>query len=114
MKLYHSCLTFGKENPSATLELHTLPNPDARSASNETIEEPKTKKRKLSRATKDIPRLISVVEIVKREFATLVTAGKAGTGNPPGTLLRQYNLINCLEGREEQQDGVLIALEGKN
>jgi hypothetical protein len=94
--------------------LHTLPNPGASSNLPETEEQPKTKKRKLASSAKDIPRLISIAEIVKREFALLVLANKAGSGNPPGTVLHQYNVIDCLDTPHGEQDEILLALEGKN
>lgn len=94
--------------------LHTLPNAGPRSNLPETEEQPKTKKRKLASSAKDIPRLISIAEIVKREFALLVLANKAGSGNPPGTVLHQYNVIDCLESPHGEQDEILLALEGKN
>lgn len=82
-----------------------------------------TKRRKLASSTDDLPRLISVVEIVKREFRALVLKQKAGLGNPPGTLLHQYNVLACLEGDQPPLQGnseglsseeLLLALEGKN
>ena len=82
-----------------------------------------TKRRKLASSTDDLPRLISVVEIVKREFRALVLKQKAGLGNPPGTLLHQYNVLACLEGDQpplqDNSEGLsseelLLALEGKN
>jgi hypothetical protein len=82
-----------------------------------------TKRRKLVSSTDDLPRLISVVEIIKREFHRLVLRKKAGLGNPPGTVLHQYNILACLEdeqpppkGREERltHEEMLLALEGKN
>lgn len=82
-----------------------------------------TKRRKLASSTDDLPRLISVVEIVKREFHGLVLRTKAGLGNPPGTLLHQYNVLACLEDdqppRKDGEEGLtseemILVLEGKN
>lgn len=79
-----------------------------------------TKRRRLASPTDDLPRLISVVEIIKREF---YKQKKSGSGNPPGTLLYQYNVLACLEddqpplrGSEEGMSGgeLFLALEGKN
>ena len=79
-----------------------------------------TKRRRLASPTDDLPRLISVVEIIKREF---YKQKKAGSGNIPGTLLHQYNVLACLEddqppprGNEEGLSGgeLFLALEGKN
>lgn len=96
--------------------LHTLPNPDTQSSTKQADEgqEPKTKKRKLASSTRDISRLISIAEIVKREFAALVKANKAGSSGSPGAVLYQYNVIDCFESPQEEQDPILLALEGKN
>jgi hypothetical protein len=95
------------------LVLHTLPHAEQQQAKN-AGEEPPAKKRKLPSPTDDTPRLISVVEIIKREFMALVASNKAGTGNPPGTLLHQYNVLDCLSTPEADDTDILSALEGKN
>ena len=80
---------------------------------------PDTKERTISPSTTTIPRLISVVEIIKREYLkTLeITHSRVLSG------LYQYNEIGYLE-QYESQDGVpseedrtqvlAMALEGKN
>jgi hypothetical protein len=61
--------------------------------------EPATKKRGIGAATNDIPRLISVVEIIKREFKDVP--------------LHQYNELGCLDvpGAEEAVVGAAIPNE---
>lgn len=121
-----------KDYPGGELTLHTLPAPPkptkpGQAVPADTTQEDEgnrpTKRRKLASSTDDLPRLISVVEIIKREFHSLVSNKKAGSGNPPGTLLYQYNVLACLEddqlppkGSEEGLSGgdLLLALEGKN
>ena len=116
--------------------LHTLPAPKKDGVetgimgptSDEAADEdgpPPAKRQKLSQSTSVISRLISVVEIVKREFASLVAAGTAGEGNEPGTILHQHNFVGCLEDLspppqsatarpEDETEALLAALEGKN
>lgn len=105
-----------KENPTRPLILHTLPVKPNTQKETQTESEGGGKKRKLSPATNDVPRLISVVEIIKREFA--------------GPALHQYNEIGCLEASEsggpfvaaeipneageERQTALQKALEGKH
>lgn len=121
-----------KDYPGGELTLHTLPAPPKPTKPGQAVptamaEEGEdiraTKRRKLASPTDDLPRLISVVEIIKREFHRLVLNKKAGSGNPPGTLLHQYNVLACLEddqpppkGGEEGLSGgeLFLALEGKN
>lgn len=95
------------------LVLHTLPRGEQPRENVAEDEPPTKKKRKLASSTDNIPRLISVAEIVKREFVSLVASGQAGEGNPSGTLLHQYNSIGCLQGPEQGRDQILEALEGK-
>ena len=121
-----------KDYPGGELTLHTLPPPPKPTKPGQAVptaiaEEDEdirtTKRRKLASPTDDLPRLISVVEIIKREFHRLVLNKKAGSGNPPGTLLYQYNVLACLEDDqppskdiEEGLSGaeLFLALEGKN
>jgi hypothetical protein len=120
-----------KDYPGSQLTLHTLPAPSKATKPGQalpiTAQEDEgnrpTTRRRLASPTDDLPRLISVVEIIKREFQRLVLNRKAGLGNPPGTLLHQYNVLACLEddqpppkGSEEglSSEGLFLALEGKN
>ncbi|KAG8736730.1 hypothetical protein FRC10_008987 [Ceratobasidium sp. 414] len=92
-------LKFLKENPTRPLVLHTLPHKrdtarqDGKDVS---ATEPAAKKRKITPSTNDIPRLISVVEIIKREF----------TDAP----LHQYNELGCLD-EPTVEGGALIPNE---
>lgn len=108
------CLNYLKENPGATLVLHTLPHGSQPREEDAGEEPPATKKRKLAAPIDNIPRLISVAEIIKREFARAVASKEAGDGNPHGTLLHQYNVVDCLPQPEENRDEILDALQGKN
>jgi len=121
-----------KDHPEGQLTLHTLPaqpkpTKPGQAVPAATVQEDEgsrpTKRRKLAPSTDDLPRLISVVEIVKREFRGFILKQKAGLGNPPGTLLHQYNVLACLEGEQPPPKGsseglsseeLLLALEGKN
>ncbi|KAG8826410.1 hypothetical protein FRC19_008977 [Serendipita sp. 401] len=106
------CLT---ETPRATIMLHTLPHFSGKDDS--LPEEPPVKKEKLASSTANIARLVSIAEIIKREFASLVSANKGIPHNPPGTLLHQYNIINILleaPTKETKRVDVLQALEGKS
>lgn len=100
--------------------LHTLPLSKASTDSEAGVEMLQVEKqRKFPQSVNDIPRLISIAEIIKREFATLVSTNKAGVGNPPGTVLYQYNMMSHREEdghlpQDEGTDELLLALDGKN
>ncbi|KAG8701750.1 hypothetical protein FRC09_005156, partial [Ceratobasidium sp. 395] len=75
-----------KENPTRPLVLHTLPHKQSAGQHGKeaaVTSEPVPKKQRMSPSTNHIPRLISVVEIIKREFK-----------DAP---LHQYNEIGCLD-----------------
>ncbi|CAE6461895.1 unnamed protein product [Rhizoctonia solani] len=108
-------LKFLKENPTRPLVLHTLPYKSATDAEETEARGPEAKKRKIEPSTTNVARLISVAEIVKREF-------KQGP-------LHQYNEIGCLdepdsregagvgvpsEPGEERQAALQKVVEGKN
>ncbi|KAF8599678.1 hypothetical protein BDV93DRAFT_609115 [Ceratobasidium sp. AG-I] len=109
-------LKFLKENPTRPLILHTLPVKSTTREESQTDLEGGGKKQRISPATNDVPRLISVVEIIKREFK--------------GASLHQYNEVGCLEALEsggpvvvagipnnageERQAALEKALEGKH
>ncbi|CAE7146233.1 unnamed protein product [Rhizoctonia solani] len=82
-------LKFLKENPTRPLVLHTLPHKSG-AAETETSE-PDGSKRKIEPSTTNTARLISVAEIVKREF-------KEGP-------LHQYNEIGCLDSPNPREGG---------
>ncbi|CAE6533140.1 unnamed protein product [Rhizoctonia solani] len=108
-------LKFLKENPKRPLVLHTLPYKPGADAEEPDAPEPDAKKRKIEPSTTNVARLISVAEIVKREF-------KEGS-------LHQYNEIGCLdepkspegagigvpsEPGAERQAALQKVVEGKN
>ena len=96
--------------------LHTLPFKSTARGEVQNESEVGVKKRRISPATNDVPRLISVVEIIKREFKEAP--------------LHQYNEVGCLEASEpggpvvaagvpneageERQAALQKALEGKH
>ena len=94
------------------LSLHTLPNYSNKST--EAVNPQKIEKeRGLSPSTTTIPRLLSVVEIIKREYlATLGSTSLRG--------LHQYNEIGCFDQDKSTakdartQTTLAVALEGKN
>jgi hypothetical protein len=102
-----------QENEEKALVLHTLPkgksNEDKRTetaaddddephdASPDTLKD--DAKRGISTSTSTIPRLISVVEIIKREYLAGIDAKKA----PNLVGLYQYNEMGCLEQEEEKE-----------
>ena len=73
-----------------------------------------------SKVTSTIPRLISIVEIVKREFVKALAAKHS----PRLAGLHQYNELGCLEDlgivspnadvEMDRATALLIALDGKN
>ncbi|CAE6464120.1 unnamed protein product [Rhizoctonia solani] len=107
-------LKFLKENSTRPLVLHTLPHKYGKEEAG--LHEPDAKKGKIEPSTTNVARLISIVEIIKREF-------KDGS-------LHQYNEIGCLdtassragssgaripsEPGAERQAALHRVLEGKN
>ena len=106
------------QNSNTPLSLHTLP------ATKPGVEVPKvaqlskcdTKERDISTSTSTIPRLISVVEIIKREY--LNTSGITVLSG-----LHQYNEVGYLEQlkssdiateNDDRAQTLATALEGKN
>ncbi|CAE6427302.1 unnamed protein product [Rhizoctonia solani] len=83
-------LNFLKENPTRPLVLHTLPHKSGADTEEAETPEPGAKERKIEPSTTNVARLISVVEIIKREF-------KEGS-------LHQYNEIGCF-GTPDSRDG---------
>ncbi|KAG8776526.1 hypothetical protein FRC12_000856 [Ceratobasidium sp. 428] len=104
------------KNPTRPLVLHTLPHKQSTGQHGKeasVTSEPTPKKQRMSPSTNDVPRLISVVEIIKREFK-----------DAP---LHQYNEIGCLdepnssgaavipsEPGEERQAALQNVLQGKD
>ncbi|QRV74709.1 hypothetical protein RhiJN_02724 [Ceratobasidium sp. AG-Ba] len=104
-------LNFLKENPTRAIVLHTLPY---KQCDEQHTGKSSSKKRKIGSSTNDVPRLISVVEIIKREFKEggLYQYNELGSLDTPGT--RQGRVEVPTEPGEERQAAVLEALQGKN
>lgn len=78
------------------------------------------KKRKVAPSTSTVPRLVSVVEIIKREYLQAVIPGPCATG------LHQYTQLGYLEENDlvdgphehtdenERMSEITTALEGRN
>lgn len=123
-----------KENPQRPLIFHTFPSvrplePPAPSDSNIEVDEVEQlpKPQKLNASTATIPRLVTVVEIVKREYGKWAATRKTQDGKPVEDSMRmglhQYNVLGCLEDlgivplQEQELDKseqLRLALEGKN
>ncbi|KAN0138918.1 hypothetical protein V8E53_003306 [Lactarius tabidus] len=130
-------LKFFEENEEKALVLHTLPAVNKRGSiisgktgvdtgdndetqANDTAK--KDKKKGLSPSTTIIPRLISVAEIIKREYLLAMDARRM----PDLVGLYQYNEIGCIEsgvendvderdeGAEDRTKMLAEALGGKN
>ena len=77
-----------------------------------------TSERSMSASTRNIPRLISVAEIIKREYFKELSPGPESTG------LYQYNHLGFVEeyainsesqkDEAQRQEYIMSALEGKN
>ncbi|KZT57286.1 hypothetical protein CALCODRAFT_289515 [Calocera cornea HHB12733] len=129
-------LKFLQESHTRPLVLHTLPAPSkttplpapapaaAAVASDPPPQPFKAPAKSLAPCTTSIPRLLSVAEIIKREFVDLSYAQGQGKGKEKETwVLHQYNELGCLEdlegegGRTEAgKKGLSLVelLEGKN
>jgi len=90
-------------------------------STNAKVQDPSTSKKppRLSLCTVHIPRLISIVEIIKREFLTSVS--RQNIDHPENPIqLHQYNLVDALEsdvpGKKEGNEPIdlELALSGKN
>ncbi|KAF9818801.1 hypothetical protein IEO21_02581 [Rhodonia placenta] len=103
-------LNFFKENPERPLVLHTLPAPT-----------PETKKPRIHSAVANVPRLISVAEIIKREYLKTLSPEQSEAGKLSG--LHQYNEISTFEDdnqgdpeetpEQARQRAITAALQGK-
>lgn len=124
-----------QKEPDTPLVLHTLPSsrPPQQEVGTATAEDPKKpdttdeaktpKKQKLPSSTATIPRLISVAEIIKREYLKKLDPANSDTGSLYG--LHQYNEIGHLEEAEPSADDeedlddvrqreITLKLQGKN
>ncbi|TDL14423.1 hypothetical protein BD410DRAFT_204095 [Rickenella mellea] len=130
-------LKFFAENPGKPLVFHTLPRETVHledvdmsvekdvtdktskalpvGTDGDSDTESITPRRSKSAVTSNVPRLVSVVEIIKREYLKSLPPG-------PRQSLHQYNQLQFLENTTDSADGsedtrmreILAALEGKN
>ncbi|KZO96902.1 hypothetical protein CALVIDRAFT_598030 [Calocera viscosa TUFC12733] len=125
-------LKFLQESHDRPLVLHSLPPPSKAAApppapaeDNPNPADPPPKPanpqpKSLASSTTCIPRLISVVEIIKREFVELMSTTREKERQ--AWVLHQYNELGCLEdteggsgaGREKTGLTLIELLEGKN
>ncbi|KAH8117754.1 hypothetical protein DFH11DRAFT_1570478 [Phellopilus nigrolimitatus] len=133
MKLWvEFSLKFFRENPGKPLIFHTLPSSSSTTSDSvlapsetdhvdEEVDDRLKKQNKTCPTTTNIPRLISVVEIIKREYFKTREPGPQSTG------LYQYNTLGSLEERgaqsgddptpledERRQKKIATVLEGRN
>lgn len=90
---------FLQNNPETPLSLHTLPTDPLKGRG----------------STMTIPRLISVVEIIKREYLAALDINRSTSLRG----LHQYNEIGCFDQEKSTTDddrtqALAVALEGKN
>ncbi|KAG7450160.1 uncharacterized protein BT62DRAFT_927467 [Guyanagaster necrorhizus] len=110
-------LEYLQKDGSKSIVLHTLPVP------RNPQESKPASKGSLSTATTTIPRLISVVEIIKREYIKMLESKQL----PKHLGLHQYNEVGSLEDislgeedtiltdkEETRATSIIMALEGKN
>ncbi|TCD66875.1 hypothetical protein EIP91_000773 [Steccherinum ochraceum] len=125
LKHFEACLL--REKPDQALVLHTLPAkkqpiPEQGDAFEPPAPQTQPAKKGLQPSVSDVPRLISVVEIIKREYLKQLDAVHHDHGKVTG--LHQYNEIGSLpdeapENDVADQEGARIqaltqALQGKN
>ncbi|KAF8581074.1 hypothetical protein K439DRAFT_1517220 [Ramaria rubella] len=117
-----------KQGPSTQTQRLILPQEKSDSQTeNPCTEEPLKKKRKLATPIATIPRLVSVVEIIKREYGKWAMTRQDANGGPAENSLRtglhQYNelatledlgILEPLEHEPDEAERLREALEGKN
>jgi hypothetical protein len=111
-----------QKNNDRPLVLHTHPAPrqvpETSEATVTSDQVPLHKETRLSPCTATVPRLISVAEIIKREYVKALAAKRSSRLSG----LHQYNEICCLEdagllqaiSEEDRGPALALALEGKN
>ncbi|KAI0079181.1 hypothetical protein K474DRAFT_1737380 [Panus rudis PR-1116 ss-1] len=103
-------LNFLDEHPDQAITLHTLPS-DKKQSENQDEESNSDASSKMPASMSTIPRLISVAEIIKREYVKKLDADQAEAGSLTG--LHQYNELGTLPEQEpaEPQDREAARLE---
>lgn len=111
-------------NPDVALVLHTLPAPNPNTQNDpvqkkgsDSNDEPQSSvnvkgKERMPHSAASVPRLISVVEIIKREYLKQLDAVHQDHGKLTG--LFQYNEIGSLPDSEPEESARATALQGKN
>ncbi|KAK7689477.1 hypothetical protein QCA50_007269 [Cerrena zonata] len=125
-------LSFLQENPDRPITLHTLPAPKPQQQNTPDPEQPpqdepgtstkpERERERMPTSMTTIPRLVSVAEIIKREYLKTLSADEAERNSLTG--LHQYNEFGTLSdeasvepvGAEaERQQSLSNALSGKN
>ncbi|KIO21149.1 hypothetical protein M407DRAFT_10533 [Tulasnella calospora MUT 4182] len=129
--LVRFALEFLVTNPARPLVLHTMPNSRGNIITESDQGEPRTRIAR-EKCTTSVAKLISVVEIIKREFPKALRShsSDATAGDGGGTSLssesfnlHQYNEIGCKEdlfplaeeeSNEDRAERIRMLLEGKN
>jgi hypothetical protein len=97
-----------QENPERSLVLHTLPPANSEASSSNPSSS------SLSSALLATPKLVSVVEKIKREYMSYINAKDVGKGKNKAVGIWQYNESGTLSQGEEQQElGLESILEGR-
>ncbi|CAL1710733.1 unnamed protein product [Somion occarium] len=121
-------LDFLHQNPETGITLHTLPAPKRQTPTEPAVEQPpepkdssQAKPDRMPPSMSTIPRLISVAEIIKREYLKTLSSDDAQEGVLTG--LHQYNVIGTLpdespagaeDPEAERLQAISAALTGKN
>ncbi|CAD6574127.1 MAG: hypothetical protein TREMPRED_001014 [Tremellales sp. Tagirdzhanova-0007] len=105
-------LSFLQANPNRALVLHTLPLP---SASTKPSSEASTSSSTLTPSLLTAPRLVSVVEIIKREYISKLDGSECRKGKHTATGIWQYTETGLLPDRHPTRDeqSLTRVLEGK-
>ncbi|KAK7689471.1 hypothetical protein QCA50_007263 [Cerrena zonata] len=126
-------LSFLQENPDRPITLHTLPAPKPQQQNTSdreqpppqdepgTFTKPERERERMPTSMTTIPRLVSVAEIIKREYLKTLSADEAEQNSLTG--LHQYNEFGTLpdeanaepvDAEAERQQSLSNALSGKN
>jgi hypothetical protein len=97
-----------QENPDRSLVLHTLPPANSESSSSNSSSS------SLSSALLATPKLVSVVEKIKREYMAYINSKDVGKGKNKAVGIWQYNESGALsQGQDQQELGLESVLEGR-
>jgi hypothetical protein len=97
-----------EENQDRSLILHTLPPANSEASSSNSSSS------SLSSALLATPKLVSVVEKIKREYMAYINSKDVGKGKNKAVGIWQYNESGTLsQGQEQQELGLESILEGR-